>query len=73
MKCKEVLKEILPFYCGELDESKEKEYKRHTTVCSECARISFKLREAKSFLENSKPVFKEIDLADSIKIKKQRR
>lgn len=53
MKCNEILKEIIPFYSGELNSDKEKEYMRHTTVCKECARVSFKIRKAKKYLERN--------------------
>jgi len=58
--------EIIPFYCGELDGEKAKEYKRHTTVCRDCARFSFKLRKAKKYLEENKPQRQKIDLAGEI-------
>ncbi|AKL98100.1 hypothetical protein Epro_0721 [Endomicrobium proavitum] len=53
MKCREILLEIIPFYSGELDEEKTKEYRRHTTVCKDCARTSFRIRKAKNYIENN--------------------
>ena len=66
MKCKEAELEIIPFYCGELDGEKAKEYTRHTTVCRDCARLSFKLRKTKKYLEENKPQRQDADLSDEI-------
>jgi len=52
MKCAEVLPEIIPFLEGELGEEKAKEYKRHTTVCRKCAATAFRIKKAKSYIEN---------------------
>ncbi|MCL1971983.1 MAG: hypothetical protein FWG57_03210 [Endomicrobia bacterium] len=67
MKCKEAVCEIIPFYCGELDEGREKEYKRHTAICKDCARFSFKIRKAVKYLKENKPVNLRIDLSFEIK------
>lgn len=71
MKCDEAIYEMIPFYCGELTEKKKKEYVRHTTVCSSCARISFRLRKAKRFLDGNKPALLCADLTDEIVIRKK--
>jgi hypothetical protein len=69
VKCDEALLEIVPFYCGELDEEKEKEYKRHTTICKDCARFSFKIRKAVRHLKENKPSNPPVELSYEIEIR----
>ena len=70
MRCEEAIYEVIPFYYGELGEKEKKEYVRHTTICTFCARLSFKLRKAKKFLDDNKPAFVCTELADEIVIRK---
>lgn len=68
MNCEEAVYEIIPFYCGELDEEAEKAYKRHTVICKNCARFSFKIRKAVRYLKENKREIPSIELSFEIKI-----
>lgn len=62
MKCDEILLETVPYCCGDLDEEKAKEFKRHTTICQKCARYYFKIRKAVKYLRDNVPEEKLIEL-----------
>jgi hypothetical protein len=68
VKCEEIVYEIVPFYSGDLDELKEKEYKRHMLICKNCARFSFRIRKALTFLRENKPQIKYTELGSDIKL-----
>ncbi|MDR1942322.1 MAG: hypothetical protein LBQ47_08350 [Endomicrobium sp.] len=67
MKCEEAVYEIIPFYSGELDGEKKKEYIRHVTLCKACARLSFKIRKAKKYIEESARSDGDADLINNVK------
>lgn len=62
MKCDEIVFEMVPFCCGDLDEEKEKEFKRHTTVCKNCARHYFRIRKTLKYLRDNPPEIKSVEL-----------
>ncbi|MDR1195742.1 MAG: hypothetical protein LBL00_04600 [Endomicrobium sp.] len=69
MKCKEAVYEIAPFCRGDMEEQKEKEFKRHTTVCKDCARSLFRIRKTLEYLYANVPEIKTVDLTGDIQIK----
>ncbi|MDR2425828.1 MAG: hypothetical protein LBD46_01360 [Endomicrobium sp.] len=71
MKCDEIIYEIVPFCCGDLDEQKEKEFKRHTTVCKKCAQTFFRIKKTLQYLHkahDSITQMQSVDLTDDIQI-----
>jgi hypothetical protein len=62
MTCDELTNEIIVYYSNELSPDKVEEYKRHTMICSQCARFSFAVREAIQFIQDSAPKIEKIDL-----------
>ncbi|MDR3049581.1 MAG: hypothetical protein LBV16_07105 [Elusimicrobiota bacterium] len=62
MRCDELVNEIILYYAGELSEQKTEEYKRHTMICTQCARYSFAIRKSIKFVEDNVPKITKIDL-----------
>jgi len=62
MKCDELVNEIILYYADELSQQKTEEYKRHTMICTQCARYSFAIRKAIKFIEENAPAIHKIDL-----------
>jgi hypothetical protein len=62
MKCDELVNEIILFYANELPPDKVEEYKRHTMICTQCARLSFSVRKAIQFVQESSPKIDKVDL-----------
>ena len=67
MKCDELIFEIVPFCCGDIDEIKAKEFKRHITICHDCAMYYFRIRKTLRYLYENIPERKSIELRFEIK------
>jgi hypothetical protein len=66
MKCEEIIYETVPYCCGELGEEKAKEFKRHITICRECARFYFRIRKTLNYLRDNAPENKSVELISEI-------
>ncbi|MCL2144395.1 MAG: hypothetical protein FWH43_02720 [Endomicrobia bacterium] len=71
MKCNEIIFETISFCCAELDGQKEKEFKRHITLCKNCAGYYFRIRKTLQYLNENIPEIKQVELMYEIQIDRQ--